>query len=589
MRLMKQWKLKEAPSTASDTTPAASGPERGAWAESLEISPMLVDILCLRGCNGFEQMQAFLAPHLRLLAPPEQWPGVLEAAEILCQSLITEKLRGEAFLVWGDYDVDGITASALVLDVLAGHGIEARHHLPDRRQEGYGLNIPMLEKFAAEGVKILLTVDCGISDVEAVSRARALGMTVIVSDHHLPPPPPGLLPPAHGISNPQLSPCPCPQLAGVGVAFFLMAALNSKLATHTGQRFDMREVLDLVALGTLADVVRLAGQNRILVKNGLLKITNPTRPGMAALKAVSGFNVSAPLGGGQVVFSLCPRINAAGRMGLAASALALLRAESHEQAAPLAQQLDQLNTERRATEERIQAEARVEALKYRDKASLVLHGADWHPGVIGIVASRIVDEFYKPTLILCNDADSVKGSGRSVAEFDLHAGLTAIADVFLGYGGHKQAAGMRLESDRLEELRQRFEDTVCAALGPQALLPTVLLDGKLDFAQASNPVFLQELELLQPFGAGNAEPVFESPPLLLKKRSTFGHKREHLKLELKDESTGISLHAKAWRQADSIPESLQGCRIRLAYAPRIDTYNGIANVDIRIKDWKNLD
>lgn len=547
---------------------------------------MLADILCLRGCNSFEQMQDFLSPHLRLLAPPEQWPGVLESAEILSQSLIAAELKGESFLVWGDYDVDGITASALVLDVLAGHGIEARHHLPDRRQEGYGLNIPMLEQFAAEGVKILLTVDCGISDVEAVSRARALGMTVIVSDHHLPP---AVLPPAHGISNPRLNPCPCPQLAGVGVAFFLMAAVNSKLTAHTGKRFDMREVLDLVALGTMADVVRLSGQNRILVKNGLLKIASPTRPGMAALKAVSGFSVSAALGGGQVVFSLCPRINAAGRMGLAASALALLRAKTHEEAAPLAQMLDQLNTERRAEEERIQAEARLEALKYRDKASLVLHGADWHPGVIGIVASRIVDEFYKPTLILCDDADNIKGSGRSVAEFDLHSGLSAIADVFLGYGGHKQAAGMRLESGRLEELRQRFEDTVCAALGPKALLPTVLLDGKLDFAQASNPVFLQELELLQPFGAGNAEPVFESPPLRVKSRRVFGHKREHLKLELQDESTGISLHAKAWRQADTMPESLQGSRIRLAYAPRIDTYNGIANVDIRIKDWKTLE
>lgn len=580
MHTVKHWKFKTQSSAEStDALPEISPQQRAAWAERLEVSPVLVDILLLRGCTSLEDMDVFLSPHLRLLAPLNQWPGVAESADILSQCLI----EGDPFLVWGDYDVDGITATALVLDVLESHGIQARSHLPDRRGEGYGLNIPMVEKFAAEGIKVMLTVDCGISDVEAITRARELGITVIISDHHLPPP---VLPPAHAISNPRLAPCPCPQLAGVGVAFFLMAAVNARLEAHTGRRYDMRNVLDLVALGTLADVVRLAGQNRILVKNGLLKITNPLRPGMAALKAISGFAVSAALGGGQVVFSLCPRINAAGRMGLAELALGLLRAKNHEEAAPIAQKLDQLNTERRTEEERIQKEARLEALKYADKASLVLHGKNWHPGVIGIVASRIVDEFYKPTLILCDDADSIKGSGRSVSEFDLHCGLTDIADMFLSYGGHKQAAGMRLEAHRLEELRQRFETTVCAAIGSEALSPTVKLDGELDFARASDLVFLQELELLQPFGSGNAEPVFASPPLLVKNRRVFGRGREHLNLELLDKSTGITLHAKAWRQAETLPDTLKGACIRLAYAPRIDTYNGISNVDIRIKDWK---
>lgn len=580
---VKQWKYKQHPlhSTGDACTPAPQPTTdlHAQWAQDLEISPVLVDILSIRGCTNLEEMQVFLSPHLRLLAPLQEWPGIMEAADCLSQCLI----RGDNFLVWGDYDVDGITASSLVLDVLEGHGIAARHHLPDRRCEGYGLNIPTLERFAAEGVKVLLTVDCGISDVEAVARAKELGMTVVISDHHLPP---AVLPPAHAICNPRLADCPCPQLAGVGVAFFLMAAVNTRLETHSGIRFDMREVLDLVALGTLADVVRLAGQNRILVKNGLLKIATTTRPGMAALKVISGFNAAAHLGGGQVVFNLCPRINAAGRMGLAGLALELLRAKSHEQAAPLAQKLDQLNTARRAEEERIHKEARLEALKYQDKASLVLYGKDWHPGVIGIVASRIVDEFYKPTLILCDDTDCIKGSGRSVVEFDLHTGLTAIADLFLSYGGHKQAAGVRLESNRLAELRQHFEHVVCETLGPAPLSPTVLLDGDLNFADASNLIFLQELELLQPFGAGNAEPVFASPPLLVKKRRVFGRGREHVNLELTDSATGVTLHAKAWRQADSLPESLTGTHIRLAYAPRIDTYNGIANVDIRIKDWQ---
>lgn len=580
MPAVKQWKYKQ-PSATKDSQPetAPALEQCAQWAEHLEISPVLVDILRIRGCSSLEEMHVFLSPHLRLLAPLEEWPGVIQAADCIIQCL----KQGDSFLVWGDYDVDGITASSLVLDVLEGHGINARHHLPDRRSEGYGLNIPMLEQFAAQGVKVLLTVDCGISDIGAVTRAKELGMTVVISDHHLPPP---LLPPADAICNPLLADCPCPQLAGVGVAFFLMAAVNTRLEAHTGKRFDMREVLDLVALGTLADVVRLAGQNRILVKNGLLKIATTTRPGMAALKVISGFNAAAHIGGGQVVFNLCPRINAAGRMGLAGLALELLRAKTHETAAPLAQKLDQLNTERRAEEERIQKEARLEALKYQDKASLVLYGKDWHPGVIGIVASRIVEEFYKPTLILCDDTDGIKGSGRSVAEFDLHTGLTEIADLFLGYGGHKQAAGVRLESNHLEALRQRFEKVVCDTLGSAPLSPTVMLDGDLSFADASNLIFLQELELLQPFGLGNAEPVFASPPLLVKNRRVFGRGREHVNLELTDSVSGVTLHAKAWRQADTLPESLKGTHIRLAYAPRIDTYNGVANVDIRIKDWQ---
>ncbi|MDE7064904.1 MAG: DHH family phosphoesterase, partial [Desulfovibrionaceae bacterium] len=423
--IVKRWNFRTLPEAAS----VAARPE-ATWAEELGISPLLLDLLWKRGLDSKTEMDAFLSPNLRLLAPPDRWPGLPEAAEVLRDAL----RAGKSLAVWGDYDVDGITSTALVLDVLQQHGIEARPYLPDRRSEGYGLNIPALERLAAEGVAALLTVDCGISDAEAVARARELGMTVVISDHHLPPP---TLPSAHAICNPRLGDCPCPQLAGVGVAFFLMAAVNSGLAPYTGRRCDMRDVLDLVALGTLADVVRLSGQNRILVKNGLLKIAQASRPGIASLKVVSGFNAAASLGGGQVVFSLAPRVNAAGRLGEAGLALRLLRAATHEEAAPLAQELDLMNTRRRSEEERIHKEARVLAAAQEHRAGLVLHGNDWHPGVIGIVASRIVDEFYRPTLILCDDNGSIKGSGRSVQEFDLHAGLSAISDVFLGFGGHR--------------------------------------------------------------------------------------------------------------------------------------------------------
>jgi len=342
---MKTWHARPLPT---------SPPPPPSWGERLNISPMLLDILWRRGFGSPEEMDAFLSPGLRHLAPPEDWPGMEHGARVLAGEL----LAGKKFAVWGDYDVDGVSSAVLVRDVLATHGIPAIAHLPDRRSEGYGLNNASLEQLAAQDVQALLTVDCGISDVQAVRRARELGMCVVISDHHLPPPE---LPNAHAICNPRLADCPCPQLAGVGVAFFLMSAVNALLAPHTGARHDMRETLDLVALGTLADVVRLSGQNRILVKNGLLKIAQASRPGMAALKEVCGFHPAASLSGSQVVFSLAPRINAAGRLGQAGLAFDLLCAEDHAEALETARTLDALNTQRRAEEDRMYLEASAQA------------------------------------------------------------------------------------------------------------------------------------------------------------------------------------------------------------------------------------
>lgn len=557
-------------------------PERrisAAWAEKLHISPLLLDILSRRGLTDLEEMDDFLSPGLRLLAPPGEWPGMTQAAQLIAENVSA----GHKLAVWGDYDVDGVSSAALVLDVLEAHGFRALAHLPDRRSEGYGLNIPSLERLAAQDVRVLLTVDCGIADIDPVARARELGMTVVISDHHLPH---RRLPDAHAICNPRLADCPCPHLAGVGVAFFLMSAVNSLLGARTGLRFDMRGVLDLAALGTLADVVRLSGQNRILAKNGLLKISEAARPGISALKEVCGLHPAASLSAGQVVYSLAPRINAAGRLGEARQALALLRAETREEALPIARALDATNTLRRAEEERMYEEARAQAEEQRHAMGLVLHSPGWHPGIIGIVASRIVEDMYRPTLILCDDQKCLKGSGRSVREFDLYEALSDLSDLFLGFGGHKLAAGLRLERGRLEELRARFDKAARARLGDEPLTAGLALDGDLGFDAATNPTFLRELDLLQPFGAGNAEPVFASPPLLIRKCRAFGPKKNHALLEVEDPGCGISLHAKAWRQAALLPDSVRGRRIRLAYTPRLDTWNGAPTVDVRVKDWK---
>jgi len=558
-----------------------------ASAQKLGIPAALAGLLWRRGLRSFPEMNTFLSPLLRYLEPPENWPGMEEAA----LTLVSAIREGREVLVWGDYDVDGVTAAALCHEVLRHHNVRVHVHLPDRQTEGYGLNIPALEACCADGFsRVLLTVDCGINDTAAVIRAREMGMRVVITDHHLPP---EALPPADAVYNPRLSPeCPCPCLAGVGVAFFLMARVNALLSElNGGSPKDMREVLDLVGLGTLADMVSLTGQNRILAKNGLMKLTEAARPGIAELKSVSGYDRAAALGAGQVMFSLAPRLNAAGRVGTARDAFALLAGTEGTDAAALAKRLDALNNARRAEEERIAQEAGAQAesllAAQPDLGGLVVFGEDWHPGVIGIVASRLVERFYRPALVLCRMADgtTLKGSGRSVPDFDLHDGLCRCSDLLLGFGGHRQAAGLSMDEALLPAFRQRFHEVVRELRGEGVFVPSLELDGILPFSLASDFTFLKSLELFQPFGVGNPEPVFASNPLVVRGVRFFGYKREHATLRVLEPESGITLPAKLWRHAAKLPPLAEGQPLRLAFTAGINAYNGIASVELVVKDW----
>ncbi len=500
---MKKWILRQKPQCATDDkkdlVPFENAPVFSSLtcmssheigkAHALGISPLLLYLLQLRDFEKECDIQDFLSPLLRNLASLELWPGVSEATNLIVKLL----LEGKKFAVWGDYDVDGITSTALVLDVLEAHGFTAYSHIPERCSEGYGLNIPNIDMLHEKGVEVILTVDCGVSDFEAVTHAKNLGLTIIISDHHLAP---DILPPADVICNPRMAQCPCPDLAGVGIVFFLMCAVNKSLQEHSGNKYDMRNVLDLVTLGTLADLVPLYGQNRILVKNGLLIIDQAKRPGLAALKTICNYDRAAKLSSGQIVFSLAPRINAAGRMEHAHLALELLRCSDYDKALTLAKALDELNVLRRKDEECIHEEAREQAKEQIAKGcfALVLYGSHWHQGIIGIVASRIVEEFYLPTLILCDGVSCIKGSGRSIKEFDLHEGLTKVAHLLLTFGGHPSAAGLSIEEKNLNTLRQEFNNVVQDYFKNIRPTATLSLDSAIDFATASNAIFLRELE-----------------------------------------------------------------------------------------------
>lgn len=551
------------------------------WGEQLCISPFLAELLWKRGVRTLEDMNLFLNPGLKNLAPLREWPGLTQGAEILAKAV----LDGKKIAVWGDYDVDGITATALVTDYLRRHGVEARPHIPSRMGEGYGLNVPDLEMLAAEGVDLVLTVDCGICDHAEVEAARALGLSVIISDHHLPA---ESLPKAGAVCAPTIGDCPCPHLAGVGVAFMLMAGVGAILAENGYERVDIRKMLDLVALGTLADVSNLSGQNRILVKNGLLALAEAARPGLAALKSVCNYMPTASLGAAQVVFTLCPRINAAGRMGQSDVALRLMLTEDREEASRLAAQLDAMNTERRGEEESIQREAREQAAAQaaQGRMGLVLYQPHWHMGVIGIVASRIVEEFNRPAVILCNHGEKIKGSGRSVEGFDLHSALAECSGHFLAFGGHKMAAGLSIMPEERSAFHDSFDAIARKALGKKPQSVKIKTDGELSISRTVEPALLRELDMLQPFGLGNAEPVFVSPPLRIRDIKI----RPGLSIiDVTDEDTGITLKAKIWRPKEDLPPGCKGRRICLAYSPRLDRYNGVTSVELRVRDWQLVD
>ncbi len=553
----------------------------GALQQALGLPLLVSRLLAGRGYASPEEAQRFLSSKLAELPDPRLLKGAQAGAARLVRAIRT----GETICAYGDYDVDGVTSTALLTTFLRELGATVVTYVPHRLHEGYGLNVASLPPLVAQGVKLLVTLDCGITARDEIAEANRLGLQVVVVDHHTAP---AELPDAHAILNPWQPGCdyPTKHLCAVGVTFLLCAAVRRQLREEgffVGDRREpeLRRLLDLVALGTIADVVPLTGANRIFVKAGLLELGRAERPGVRALKRVAGMEATAEVMAGQVGFRLGPRINAAGRLDDAGRALELLLSDDLATCERLARELDRANAVRQALEKGILAGALAAALADESAWSNVLWAEGWHPGVVGIVASRVVEKTHRPTLVIGVDPATGlgKGSGRSVEGFHLHDALQRCAARLVRFGGHRHAVGLTVKREELEGLRAAFEAHARSVLTEEQRQRTLRLDGLVEPAELGFPLF-EALQALAPFGAGNPEPVFALRRAEIDVRPV-GATGDHLKLKLK---AAPGLDAIAFGQGERA--ALARGPVDLAFTLGRDDYRGGDRVQLRVKEFR---
>lgn len=519
--------------------PAPPATEVDALASALGVPRALAALLVQRGFGDAAAARAFLRPPLDGLSDPLALAGMADAVATIARAV----QAGQTILVHGDYDVDGQSATALLTRALRAGGANVVPFVPHRIRDGYDFGPAGLAAAEAAGASLILTCDCGITAVETVRRARELGFDVVVTDHHLPT---DTLPPANAVVDPQRSDdtSGLSQLCGTGIAFKLVQALVPAIGLPANLPFHL---LDLVALATVADVVPLTGENRTLVRHGLKVLQQSRWPGLRALIQSSGLG-KGEVRAGHLGFILGPRLNAAGRVGDAMDGLRLLLADDEREAVPLAAKLEQQNAERQALDQRMLDDALAQVGEGGALASgLVIAGDGWHPGVVGIVASRVVERFGRPAFLIAFDGDVGRGSGRSISAFDLHSALVACGDLLEKFGGHRMAAGLTIHRSRLAEFRDRFAALAGERLAPEALGPEQRIDVELPLAEAT-----AELEKLcrhlEPCGMGNPGPVFGVRGVRLVRRARVGG--AHLKGVL--EGQGGALEAIGFGLADRL-------------------------------------
>ena len=542
-------------------------------AHELELSPLVTRLLVQRGLADPAAAHAFLNPNLDQLHSPDLMAGMREAVERLRRALV----RHEKILIYGDYDVDGTMAVVVLLTALRALGAEVEAHVPDRLTEGYGMHVPVLEEAAANSFRVVISVDTGIREHEVLARARELGVDCIVTDHHLPD---DHLPPACAILNPRRADCGYPEksLAGVGVAFKLVQALlGERLTARLLQSY-----LKVVAIGTIADVVPLLGENRVIARFGLEGLRQHSQPGLAALIELAGL-AGKEIGAGDVGFYLAPRLNAAGRIGNARDVIDLLTLSDATRTREIAERLESLNRERQRVEEEILREiaARLDhRTDVREQYTLVLAGEDWHRGVIGIVAQRVVEKYHRPALVIGIEDGVGVGSGRTIKSFHLLNALTSVGDLFQRFGGHAQAAGFTIGVDRIPQLTQRFEEYARKVLTAPDLEPALRVEALIDLAEVDWPLY-EEIIQLGPFGMGNPKPVFGACGVWLVAAPRIV-KEKHIKLRV---GNGVcSLDALGWGRAEQAASLTAGQQVDLAFNIERHDYQGMVSLQLNIKD-----
>lgn len=545
-------------------------------AAELKVSPIVAKLLINRGLGDPHKARQFLVADMESLLSPWDLKGMREA--VACVTKTMEE--GGSIVVYGDYDVDGITATSVVYRFLKRCGASVSYYIPERQSEGYGLNLEALEGLIAKGTDLVITVDCGISSYDIVEAVRDR-LALVITDHHEAP---ALIPRAVAVVDHKQPNCPYPDknLAGVGVAYKLCQAVWQE---RTGEVYQAD--LDIVALGTVADVVPLVGENRILVKAGLSKMQLQPNRGIEALIDVAGLK-DRKITAGHIGYTLAPRLNAAGRVAHATRAVELLTTPSQEEAYEIAEELQETNLERQALERDIHEMARQDVLKQGPDADyvVVVGGQDWHPGVIGIVASRLVEEFYKPTLVISIKDGIGKGSCRSIDNCNIYEALQSAEDILTQFGGHQAAAGFSIKEDKIPALRERLAQYCKEHLAETDYLPIVDIDSQVAIDDIDVPL-IEEIETLEPYGMANPTPVLALEEATISDLFLMGQQKKHAKVLLEREDSTID--AIAWNRPDLHASFFPGDRVKVAFTVQKNEWNGHVSPQLMIQDMALLE
>lgn len=562
----KRWIYKEAP--------AREAVEK--LSQAININPYLSTVLVQRGTTDFDSAKTYFRPTLDQLHDPLLMKDMQRAVDRLKQAVESE----EKILVYGDYDVDGTTAVALVYRYLHQFYPHCEVYIPDRHKEGYGVSRAGVEWAGENGFTLIIALDCGIKASDMVTLAEHKGIDFIICDHHLPDED---IPNAIAVLDPKRKDCnyPYKELSGCGLGFKLIQAF----ARQHRREEDVYEFLDLVAVSIASDIVPITGENRILTYYGLRKLNENPLPGLKALKELSQNRTELDVSG--IVFTLGPRINAAGRVAHASAAVELLISETEEEAIKLAEGINLNNDTRRqfdldTTEEALSMINNNETL--RVAKSTVLFKNTWHKGVIGIVAARCIERYYRPTVILTESNDKITGSARSVMGFDLYQAILQCSDLLEKFGGHKYAAGLTLDKKNLEAFQQRFEEVVTAQITSEMLTPSIEIDTTISF-DAITPKFLNVLKQMAPFGPDNQKPVFEARNVYVS-NSLSNFKDRHVKFTASQEGNGSSFQVVGFDLGEHYDQLAMQTPFRMAFTIEENYYNGFTSIQLRAKDIK---